>query len=88
MSATRLEIRLKQDAKELIVQAAELRNQSISQFVLDTLSEEASKVVEAHQKTVLSDRDRDAFMKLLDNPPGPNNALRNAAKQYRKRIAK
>ena len=28
--------------------------------------------------TVLSDRDRDRFMQLLENPPAPNAALRNA----------
>jgi uncharacterized protein (DUF1778 family) len=28
--------------------------------------------------TVLSDRDRDCFLELLDNPPGPNAALRKA----------
>jgi hypothetical protein len=28
--------------------------------------------------TPLSDRDRDIFLALLDNPPGPNEALRKA----------
>jgi hypothetical protein len=35
--------------------------------------------------TVLSDRDRDAFLALLDNPPPPNEALRRAAEKYKKR---
>ena len=33
----------------------------------------------------LSDRDRDAFLALLDNPPEPNEALRRAAAKYWKR---
>jgi uncharacterized protein (DUF1778 family) len=82
MNATRLEIRLKPDAKDLIQQAAELRNQTVTQFVLATLSEEAGKVVAEHQQTVLTDRDRDAFLKLLDAPPKPNKALRKAAERY------
>jgi uncharacterized protein (DUF1778 family) len=34
--------------------------------------------------TVLSDRDRDAFLALLDNPPPPNEALRRAWAKYNK----
>ncbi len=33
--------------------------------------------------TVLSDRDRDRFLELLDNPPGPNAALRKALAEHR-----
>lgn len=34
---------------------------------------------------VLSDRDRDAFLALLDNPPPPNEALRRAWARYKRR---
>ena len=33
----------------------------------------------------LSDRDRDRFLNLLENPPKPNAALRKAMARYRKR---
>ncbi len=33
----------------------------------------------------LSDRDRDRFLSLLDNPPKPNAALRRAAARHAKR---
>jgi len=33
---------------------------------------------------VLSDRDRDRFLELLENPPPPNTALRNAMSKHRK----
>lgn len=32
----------------------------------------------------LSDRDRDRFLELLDNPPGANEALKRAAKKHAK----
>lgn len=35
--------------------------------------------------TPLSDRDRDRFLALLDNPPPVNQALRQAAAKHRKR---
>jgi Protein of unknown function (DUF1778) len=33
----------------------------------------------------LSDRDRDAFLALLENPPEPNKAFRQAAARYKSR---
>ena len=33
---------------------------------------------------LLSDRDRDRFLELLDNPPKPNAALRKAAARHAK----
>jgi hypothetical protein len=38
-----------------------------------------------NQLKPLSDRDRDLFLSLLDNPPEPTPAFRKAAKKYRKR---
>ena len=35
--------------------------------------------------TPLSDRDRDRFLALPDNPPPPNEALRRAARHKRRR---
>ena len=35
----------------------------------------------------LSDRDRDLFLKLLDNPPEPAEALRRAARRHKSRRA-
>jgi uncharacterized protein (DUF1778 family) len=88
MNATRIEIRLQPEAKELIQRAAEVRNQTLTQFVLTTLAEEAGKVMAEYEQTVLSDRDRDTFLRLLDAPPKPNRALKKAAGEYRKRTAR
>jgi hypothetical protein len=40
---------------------------------------------EEEVRTPLSDRDRDVFLSLLDNPPAPNEAFKKAAKKYRQR---
>ena len=34
-------------------------------------------------RTILSDRDRDLFLTMLDRPPKPNQALRRLAKKTR-----
>ncbi len=88
MNAKRLDIRLNAATKDLIQQAAELRSQTVTQFVVSALSEEAGKVLAEHRRTVLSNRDRDLFLKLLDTPPQPNKALRKAATAYRKLAGK
>jgi uncharacterized protein (DUF1778 family) len=36
------------------------------------------------ETTVLTDRDRDVFLDLLDNPPPANAALKKAARKHRK----
>ena len=50
---------------------------------LATASEGMEKFPE-ESATVLSDRDRDRFLELLENPPPPTDALRKAIATYRK----
>jgi len=87
MDSTRLDIRLKPDTKDLIRHAAELKNQSVTQFAVTALSEAAGKVVAEHEQCILSDRDRDLFLELLDAPPKPNKSLKTAVRRYNKRAA-
>jgi len=87
MQSSRLDIRLNPETKSLIQEAAELQNQTITQFVVAALSDAAGKVVTEHKQTVLTDRDRDRFLALLDAPPAPNKALKAAVKRYRSRSA-
>jgi uncharacterized protein (DUF1778 family) len=39
-------------------------------------------VVYPHKQTVLSDRDRDIFLKILDSNAKPDAALKKAMKEY------
>lgn len=49
------------------------------------LQDRAGKLIEEPALTRLSARDRDLFVALLDAPPEPNDALRQAADRYRER---
>lgn len=88
MSATRIDLRLNSEAKDLIQQAAELRNQTVTQFAVSALTEAAGMVVAEYERRALSDRDRDRFLTLLENPPAPNTKLRRAAASHRKNVAR
>lgn len=50
----------------------------------DAVPEEEVRFLE-EEPIILSDKERDAFLALLDNPPPPNEALVRAWKKYHKR---
>lgn len=81
----RLNFRLNQQLKELIDRAACLSGQSVSDFAVSVLAENARRVIHEHSTTVLSDRDRDLFLAMLDEDAEPNEALRKAARKYKER---
>jgi uncharacterized protein (DUF1778 family) len=83
----RLNFRLRTDLKEVIEEAAAALGQSVSDFAVSTLVEHARAVIEQRNVTVLSDRDRDRFIALLDDTdPRPNPALLKAARRYKKHL--
>lgn len=82
----RLDVRLRDEHKRLIERAAYMLGQSVSSFTVSTLVREAETVVQRHEGLVLSDRDRDAFLAALDNPPEPSERLRRYAREHEKRV--
>lgn len=82
----RLDVRLSEDSKRLIEQAAGLLGVSVSSFTVATVVREAEEVVERFGMLRLSDRDRDIVLAALDNPPEPNERLRAAAERHAKEI--
>lgn len=81
----RLDFRLNRQMKELIDRAASLTGQSVSDFAISTLVEKARRIIQENGTTVLSDRDRDIFLAMLDSDARPNEALKRAAKRYKAR---
>ena len=86
--SARLDFRIAPENKQVIEKAATLNGQSVSDFAVSTLLKSAREVLEQHGQTTLSNRDRDAFLEMLDNPPEPNEALRRAVENYRRRVKK
>lgn len=81
-----LEVRLGADQKDLIEQAAALSGQAVAEFAVSRLVEAARRVVDGQGAVRLSDRDWERFLKLLDNPPEPNEHLKRAAEHYRDNV--
>lgn len=80
----RLNFRLPSELKQLIEEAATHTGQTVSDFAVSTLVENARRVIGEHNRTELSRRDRDLFIKLIDDPAAePNTALVAAAEKYK-----
>lgn len=77
----RINLRTTHETKTIIEQAAELMGTSLSAFMLSHAYEAARRVINEQQLLVLSNRDRDAFVAALENPPQPNQALRDLLKR-------
>jgi uncharacterized protein (DUF1778 family) len=85
-SDTRLDFRLRGEDKTIIEQAAAISGQSVTDFAVATLLREARDIVDRHNVTHLSDRDRDIFLALLDSDDEPNEALLRAAEEFKTRF--
>jgi len=81
-SPTSLGLSVPQGLRDKVEYAANLEGKSLALFVADALESAADRIIEHGQTITLSDRDRDRFLELLDNPPGPNGALVAAARRY------
>ncbi|MFN2501931.1 MAG: DUF1778 domain-containing protein [Pyrinomonadaceae bacterium] len=86
--AARLNVRLRPEIKKRIERAAVISGKTVSEFAVGALADLADQVLEHHQVTQLSDRDRDIFLKILDRPSKPNSRLKRAARTYKRLIVK
>ena len=82
----RLNIRVRPEIKDRIARAANISGQSVTDFAVRALSETADEILERNHVTELSDRDRDIFLRVLDEKAKPNELLIRAAKTHKRLI--
>lgn len=80
----RLEARISSELKDFFVRAATLRGQSLTDFIITTVTEAAQQVVREQDILDLTKRDQLLFADALLNPPEPSSKLSSAARAYRK----
>ncbi len=86
--AARLNFRLPPEIKERVETAALISGITVTDFAITALNGAAEAVLEKQNARMLTNRDRDIFLDLLENPPVPNEALINAVKSHKERIIK
>lgn len=80
---SRIDLRVTQEQKELLEKAASLRGISLSAYTLLHLLPVAKQDIDTQERLILSDRDRDLFMSIMENPPELQGNLKTATKKYR-----
>lgn len=73
--SARINLRTSPEVKDLIERAAAMMGATVSSFMLQNSTDMARRVLAQQDVITLSDRDRDAFLKALDNSPEPTEAL-------------
>lgn len=76
----RLSLRIPPDEKSVLVRAAALTSTSLTDFVRRSSLEAAREIIRSEEVLVLSARDSQLVLDLLENPPEPTPALLAAAK--------
>ena len=79
----RIDLRLNEDDKHMIEEAAAMTNQSISQFMVSTASARAAEVIDQHRRLLLNEESWKLVMDAITNPPAPNDRLKRAANRLR-----
>ena len=74
----RMNLRLRPEQKATLMRAAALRHTDLTDFVLQPALREAKAVIEAAERTALSERGSLLVLDLLEHPPAPNARLRAA----------
>lgn len=83
----RLEARVDPEQKTFFQRAASLRGVSLKEFMVASMREAAVRTIEEHE-LVLSANEQRIFVDTLMNPPQPNEALRDAARDYFTKLAR
>ena len=82
---SRIDIRTTIDAKKLIETAANYMGLTASSFILETVVERASSILNRAQHITLTESQSKLFLELLDNPPEPNQNLKKLFQEHHKK---
>ena len=81
----RIELRATKEEKRLLTTAATHERLDVTSFIMRNVLPTAREIIDRAERIVLTDRDTDRVLELLENPPKPSPALRAAA---RRRVAR
>ena len=79
----RITARVPENVRATLEQAAELLGATVNQFVVQTAFQEAQRLLERESVIRLSQKDARKLLSLLDSPPKPGKALKDAVKAFK-----
>jgi uncharacterized protein (DUF1778 family) len=83
----RLEARISPVLKRRLEYAASLRGSTLTEFVVQSAHEAATRAIREHEVLTLTERARVEFANLLLAPPRPNRKAKAAARRYKAQLA-
>lgn len=85
-NTARMNFRMKPRVKQAIQRAAALSGVDDSVFAVTALYNAALATISTHEHSVVTERDFKAILAALDNPPPPNERMREAVEGYKRRV--
>jgi uncharacterized protein (DUF1778 family) len=82
----RIELRATKEEKRLLAAAAAYERLDVTSFIMRNVLPAARDVVDRAERIVLSERDTERVLELLENPPKPTPALIAAARRRAARL--
>jgi uncharacterized protein (DUF1778 family) len=79
----RITARVSENIRVTLEQAAGLLGATVNQFVVQTAYQEAQRILERESVIRLSQKDARKILTLIDSPPRPSKALKDAAKAFK-----
>lgn len=79
----RIELRATKEEKRLLAAAAAYERLDVTSFIMQKVLPTAREVVDRAERIVLSRRDTERVLQLLESPPKPTQALLAAARRRR-----
>ena len=82
----RINLRLKQSAKDLIERAATFEGKTVSNFILSSALASAEKTIHEHDSIQLNEQDAQRFFNALAKPVTFNKKLTEALEEHDHRV--
>ena len=79
----RVTTRIPKNVKNTLEQAANITGATLNQFIVQAALKEAQQILEAERVINLSEKDAEMVFSLLENPPTPNENLKQAVEKHR-----
>ena len=81
MATARIDIRLDENIKRDAEKAAAFSNsKNLTEYIVKLIERESKEVIKRNEVTTLEDDVFDRFMKASENPPEPNQKLKDLVK--------
>jgi uncharacterized protein (DUF1778 family) len=85
-AGNRAQYRPTAEQKELLVIAASLTGQSLSDFMRTAVEDRARRVIADQERIILAGQAREKFLAALTNPPKPNSRLMTSLRRHAKEV--